>query len=94
MKKKTFSGEVQDSVIFPFYFLLHKLHKPIHPYLTHRPPISLYLGNVAKLICRRRIILKRDHHPPRAFRLYKTFGFKKPWSKAFKNNFSQFKIKK
>jgi hypothetical protein len=27
-KKFSFSGEVKDSVIFPFYFLLHKLHKP------------------------------------------------------------------
>jgi len=49
IKKKSFSGEVKDSVTFPFSFLLHKLHKPIHLY---------------------------------------------PLSKAFKNNFSQFKIKK
>jgi hypothetical protein len=25
------SGEAKDSVIFPFYFLLHKRAKPIHP---------------------------------------------------------------
>ena len=36
-KKNSFSGEeVKDSVFFPFYFLLHELHKPIKP--TH-PPI-------------------------------------------------------
>jgi len=31
IKKRLFSGEVKDSVIFPFLFLVHKLHKPIHP---------------------------------------------------------------
>jgi len=31
MKKESFSGEVIDSVIFPFYLLLHKLHKTTHP---------------------------------------------------------------
>jgi hypothetical protein len=31
-KKKTISGEAKDSVIFPFYFLLHKRAKPIHPH--------------------------------------------------------------
>jgi hypothetical protein len=29
--KKKISGEAKDSVIFPFYFLLHKRAKPIHP---------------------------------------------------------------
>jgi len=29
IKKKSFSGEVKDSVIFPFYFLLHKRAKTI-----------------------------------------------------------------
>jgi hypothetical protein len=29
--KKKISGEVKDSVFFPSFFLLHKLHKPILP---------------------------------------------------------------
>jgi hypothetical protein len=33
-KKKSFSGEVKDSVIFSF-FLLHKRAKPILPPYTH-----------------------------------------------------------
>jgi hypothetical protein len=37
-KKNSFSGEVKDSVIFPFYFLLHKLHKPIPPSYPLPPP--------------------------------------------------------
>jgi hypothetical protein len=92
IKKKSFSGEVKDSVMFPFYFLLHKRDNPasppyIHPSAhlsthssTHSsthpsthpsahpsicPPIRPYLGNVAKLIRRRRISLKRDNHPPK-----------------------------
>jgi hypothetical protein len=36
IKKKSFSGEVKDSVIFPFYFLLNKLHKPTPPPLPPR----------------------------------------------------------
>jgi hypothetical protein len=35
IKKKSFSGEAKDSVIFPFYFLLHKRAKPIHPPYIH-----------------------------------------------------------
>ncbi len=31
LKKKSFSGEVKDSVIFFFFLLLRKLHKPIPP---------------------------------------------------------------
>jgi hypothetical protein len=35
IKKKSFPGEVKDSVIFPLYFLLHKTAKPIHPPDVH-----------------------------------------------------------
>jgi hypothetical protein len=39
IKKKSFSGEVKDSVIFPFYFLLHERAKPIlPPCLPSHPP--------------------------------------------------------
>jgi hypothetical protein len=31
IKKKSFSGEAKDSVIFSFFILLHKRAKPIHP---------------------------------------------------------------
>ena len=55
IKYFSFSGEVKDSVIFPFYFLLHKrakpappltfsLRPPIHPYLTYLPPIHPFLN--------------------------------------------------
>jgi hypothetical protein len=35
IKKNSFSGEVKDSVIFLFFFLLHKRAKPILPPYTH-----------------------------------------------------------
>jgi hypothetical protein len=30
-KQNSFSGEAKDSAIFPFFILLHKRAKPIHP---------------------------------------------------------------
>ena len=39
-KKNSFIGEVKDSVIFAFYFLLHKLHKRAKPTLRPLPPPS------------------------------------------------------
>jgi hypothetical protein len=67
-KMFSFSGIVKDCVIFPFYFLLHKLHKPMPPPLalspTTHPPIP---AERFKLICRRRrcISLKCvQYHPP------------------------------
>jgi hypothetical protein len=50
-------------------------------------------AHVAKLIRRRRISLKRDNHPPRAFSLYKTFGFKKTMVKQG-NYYLRFGFKK
>jgi hypothetical protein len=48
IKKNPFSGKVKDSVIFLFYFVLHKLHKPIPPLaLSLRPPIHPSLHHPA-----------------------------------------------
>jgi hypothetical protein len=38
IKKKSFSGEAKDSAIFPFFILLHKRAKPIHPPYFLPPP--------------------------------------------------------
>jgi hypothetical protein len=58
----------------------HDDHTSAHTsvYSLWEPPTA----NVAKLIRLRHISLKRDHHPPRAFRLYKTLGFKKTMVKS------------
>jgi hypothetical protein len=49
-KKKSFSGEVKDSVNFPPFFLLHKLHNPIlPPYLPSRLPARRVSGSIESL---------------------------------------------
>ena len=67
IKKNSFSGEVIDSVTFPFCFLLHKLHKPMSPPCPLSPPTPPPIPTERfKLICRRRrrISLKCVKHPP------------------------------
>jgi hypothetical protein len=46
--KKSFSGEVKDSVIFPFYFLLHKRAKPAPPpYLLSLPTHTSHAAHLS-----------------------------------------------
>jgi hypothetical protein len=57
------SGEAKDSAIFPFLFrFIRELNPLPHPYL--HPSLRARTQN--------------PHPPPRAFRLYKTFGFTHP----------------
>jgi hypothetical protein len=58
IKKKSFSGEAKDSVIFSFYIFLHKRAKPIHPrYIHPSAHLSTHTSTPSLVRRRRRRIL-------------------------------------
>ncbi len=66
-------------------------HPSIHPSLRPpiRPSLHPYLGNVAKLICRRRISLKRDNPPLKSlYSIAKKHGARFELKISFRTNWT------